>query len=333
MHSDIREYIQSKSLNEQGIFCIFDDDDLFHVRAMILGPEETPYAYGFYFFDLHFPKEYPFKPPRVSYQTRWRNIRFHPNLYASSKVCLSILGTWSGPGWTSAQTLSSVLLTIQSLLTKDPLTNEPGYTIRTSKTESRHNNYETMVTFENYNTAIGRMLDTPPKGFEAFLPIMYQCFKTNSGAIEKQLQLLLAKEPTPSKMRCAVYNFESMVDYASCCSKLQSLKQLLMQDEETPPDKTEISPQMETCTIETLQAPTTTPPTLPTTTPPTLPTTTPPPRIKKPTRKASENEMRGQIVTIDQGPNKDPIQFESRKCKQKNANQPEKWQWRRLASS
>ena len=183
-----------------------------------------------------------------------------------------------------------------------------------------------MVTFENYNTAIGRMLDTPPKGFEAFLPIMYQCFKTNSGAIEKQLQLLLAKEPTPSKMRCAVYNFESIVDYASCCSKLQSLKQLLMQDEETPPDKTEISPPMETCTIETPQAPTTTLPTK------TLPTKTPPPRIKKPKRKASEIEMRGQIVTIDQGPNKDPIQFESRKCKQKDATQPEKWQWRRLAT-
>ena len=26
-------------------------------------------------------------------------VRFNPNLYNCGKVCLSLLGTWSGPGW------------------------------------------------------------------------------------------------------------------------------------------------------------------------------------------------------------------------------------------
>ncbi len=50
-----------------------------------------------------------------------------PNLYANGKVCLSILGTWSGPSWTPTQTLGSVLLSIQSLMSEKPYTNEPGF--------------------------------------------------------------------------------------------------------------------------------------------------------------------------------------------------------------
>lgn len=54
-------------------------------------------------------------------------MRFNPNLYANGKVCLSILGTWSGPGWTSVQTMLSTLISIQSLMNPTPYHNEPGY--------------------------------------------------------------------------------------------------------------------------------------------------------------------------------------------------------------
>jgi hypothetical protein len=47
--------------------------------------------------------------------------------YVDGKVCLSILGTWSGPGWAPVQTLMSVLLSILSLLSAAPYHNEPGY--------------------------------------------------------------------------------------------------------------------------------------------------------------------------------------------------------------
>jgi ubiquitin-conjugating enzyme E2 Z len=35
-----------------------------------------------------------------------------------SQVCLSILGTWEGPGWSASNSLGSVLLSIQSLMTE-----------------------------------------------------------------------------------------------------------------------------------------------------------------------------------------------------------------------
>lgn len=45
----------------------------------------------------------------------------------SLQVCLSILGTWSGPEWTPAQNISSVLISIQSLFNDKPYFNEPGF--------------------------------------------------------------------------------------------------------------------------------------------------------------------------------------------------------------
>ena len=41
---------------------------------------------------------YPFEPPKVLILTVDGRTRINPNLYANGKVCLSILGTWSGPG-------------------------------------------------------------------------------------------------------------------------------------------------------------------------------------------------------------------------------------------
>ena len=35
--------------------------------------------------------------------------------------------TWSGPSWSPAQSLSSVLISIQSLMNEKPYHNEPGF--------------------------------------------------------------------------------------------------------------------------------------------------------------------------------------------------------------
>lgn len=99
------------------------------LRALILGPEDTPYANGCFFFDI-FLKNYPKDPPLVHFLTTGDGkVRFNPNLYNCGKVCLSLLGTWAGPGWISGEsTLLQVLVSIQSLIfVDDPYYNEPGY--------------------------------------------------------------------------------------------------------------------------------------------------------------------------------------------------------------
>lgn len=65
------------------------------VRALITGPEGTPYESGCFFFDVFFPPQYPNAPPLMELETTGGGVaRFNPNLYADGKVCLSLLGTW-----------------------------------------------------------------------------------------------------------------------------------------------------------------------------------------------------------------------------------------------
>lgn len=94
---------------------------------MMIGPEGTPYAHCPLLFQFEFPADYPFSSPSVTFKTSDGATRFHPNLYVEGKVCLSILGTWSGPKWGAVMTISTVLMSIQSLLEPNPIVNEPGW--------------------------------------------------------------------------------------------------------------------------------------------------------------------------------------------------------------
>ncbi|KAK9365760.1 ubiquitin-conjugating enzyme/RWD-like protein [Lipomyces kononenkoae] len=116
---------------DQAIYVSFDEDDITNVKALITGAPDTPYEYGYFEFNMQFPRDYPTSPPKVSaITTNGGRTRFNPNIYAGGKVCLSILGTWRGEAgeqWSSAQGIESVLLSIQSLMSANPFENEPGY--------------------------------------------------------------------------------------------------------------------------------------------------------------------------------------------------------------
>ncbi len=135
------------------------ESDVRQVKALIIGPPQSPYEYGFFEFAIRFGSDYPSKPPKVDAKTtNAGRCRFNPNIYAQGKVCLSILGTWHGekPGeeWSSAQGLESVLWSIQSLMSNNPYENEPGYENAKSADDKRMN--------EAYCAKVGHYAATVP---------------------------------------------------------------------------------------------------------------------------------------------------------------------------
>lgn len=103
----------------------YDDADITQLHAVINTPEDSLYAYAFIRVKLSISERYPFEPPKVHFYNHC-GTRIHPNLYADGKVCLSILGTWNGPSWTSTLSIDTLLRTIQSLLDNEPMKHEPG---------------------------------------------------------------------------------------------------------------------------------------------------------------------------------------------------------------
>ena len=86
-----------------------DDSDMFKWEASFVGPENSPYEGGTFKLEMEFPKDYPFKPPKVTLIT---NI-YHPNVNNSShSICLDILKD----AWSPEITISQILMAIQNLL-------------------------------------------------------------------------------------------------------------------------------------------------------------------------------------------------------------------------
>lgn len=118
------------------------DVDVRNVKAIIIGPPDTPYEFGFFEFQVKFGRDYPGKAPAVNATTtNAGRCRFNPNIYAGGKVCLSILGTWRGERgeeWSSAQGLESILISIQSLMSSNPYENEPGFETANSEDDKKN---------------------------------------------------------------------------------------------------------------------------------------------------------------------------------------------------
>jgi ubiquitin-protein ligase len=154
MNIDIKN-ISNANLSESGIYIKFNEENIMKAEALIIGPKDSIYENGYLIFEITFPNNYPFSPPLLLYKSI-NKIRIHPNIYVNGKVCLSILGTWNGPSWTSAMDITNVLITIQSILGNNPITNEPGYenVLNSPKGKKINDSYNKIIDYNTYNSLI-----------------------------------------------------------------------------------------------------------------------------------------------------------------------------------
>jgi len=165
------------------------DDKLNKLMCLFIAPEGSPFEGGFFYFQMLIPDQYPFVPPIVKFLTPTGTQRLHPNLYAEGKVCLSILGTWSGDEkWSSLLTIEKVMLTISGLLDNNPLSYEPPYR------KSIDVNYTTMSRYLTLLTVMEmRNRDTE------FKNEINNYFYSNIGIYQKSLEKLLPYDKTQIK--------------------------------------------------------------------------------------------------------------------------------------
>jgi ubiquitin-protein ligase len=62
--------------SENDVFLAIVNDNLFHWKAWILGPRDTPYADSYFCLNIIVPETYPIQPPSVKFLTPV----FHPNI-------------------------------------------------------------------------------------------------------------------------------------------------------------------------------------------------------------------------------------------------------------
>ncbi|XP_073100231.1 uncharacterized protein [Elaeis guineensis] len=93
---------------DAGVSAFPEGENIFSWVGTIEGSKGTPYEGLSYELSLHFPFDYPFKPPQVKFETPC----FHPNVDHCGNICLDILQDM----WSSAYDCRTILLSIQSLL-------------------------------------------------------------------------------------------------------------------------------------------------------------------------------------------------------------------------
>ena len=171
------DYIELNNNPIENIHIYYDDENIMQLYVLIIGPQNTPYEGGYYFFNIKFDESYPTNPPKCKFETINGKIRFNPNLYENGKICLSILGTWSGPGWKPVMTTKSILLNFQTLLHEYPIINEPMYN-NLNVNDIKSTNYNMMLKYYNYKFAILEMYRK--KNFYPFFnDIIKKHFKDN----------------------------------------------------------------------------------------------------------------------------------------------------------
>ncbi|PXF42562.1 putative ubiquitin-conjugating enzyme protein 17 [Gracilariopsis chorda] len=168
--TEVASLISSLPLSWSSSILIRVDEDRYDIlRACIFGPEDTPYDSGAFIFDIYLPLQYPLNPPKFSLLTTGAGkVRFNPNLYSNGKVCLSLLGTWSGPSWNQSSTILQVLVSIQSLIfVSEPYFNEPGYEsqIGTSAGKRDSDQYNARIRYNTAFHAIQSHVRKPPPEF------------------------------------------------------------------------------------------------------------------------------------------------------------------------
>lgn len=99
----------------QHLYC--DDANVLVWHALLL-PDKPPYHLKAFNLRIDFPKEYPFKPPTVTFTTKI----YHPNVSESGQVCLPLLSKENWKPYTkTCQVLEALIMLVNEPNPREPV--------------------------------------------------------------------------------------------------------------------------------------------------------------------------------------------------------------------
>lgn len=142
-----------------GANAMFQEDDIMKWYCTVVGSSESPYEGVPLRFTLEFPKDYPNSPPKAWFDTHFAyygGAQMHDDK-GRIGVCLDIFGNFGqvhtewknsvGSGWSPSYTVSTILVTMQCLLSDTSLISTRPEDI--TKTRSSSLSYQCPVTGHN----------------------------------------------------------------------------------------------------------------------------------------------------------------------------------------
>ena len=112
----IENEIKFVNENEDNLFKIWVDSDIFDCIASIKGPVDSPYEGGLFKLRVIIPYNYPFKPPDIRFITKI----FHPNVNSDGYICSCVLNEYIFNSWSPLTKIISILSFIYRFI-KTPL--------------------------------------------------------------------------------------------------------------------------------------------------------------------------------------------------------------------
>ncbi|KAL1435234.1 hypothetical protein MTO96_011156 [Rhipicephalus appendiculatus] len=211
-----------------GVYTTPVELDCTRIHALVVGPPGTPYEGGFFHFLMQCPPDYPMRPPRVRLMnTDDQTVSFNPNLYDSGMVCLDILGTSDTFSWSPAFSISSVLVSIQSLLTEKPYFNDTHWS--SDERPEDCETYSLIVQHETIRVAVCGAVEAclngsspcPPFLRHVMVRVFLACFDNYEKAVETRLELTGEEMIDPL---CFQTYERGRYDYKTLLARLHALK-------------------------------------------------------------------------------------------------------------
>jgi len=128
-----------------------DESNIFLWDVGVFGPPKTLYEGGYFKAKIQFPNDYPYSPPTFRFITKM----WHPNIYETGDVCISILhppnddpssGELPQERWNPTQNVRTIMLSVISML-NEPNTSSPA-------------NVDASVMYRNFNNGTSKEYET-----------------------------------------------------------------------------------------------------------------------------------------------------------------------------